>query len=132
MVKNDQVAILKVEPVQFIARGLGVHDIFVDDECGALSVGRDALADLPVVFVSPEPCDRSWSRDMAKHLPERAEFAEEIEEFFGGYVVAEVLDEQGSTRALVRRGGIAEAQRVACLLTSGARRFLLILWRGRV
>jgi hypothetical protein len=46
VVKNDQVAILKIEPVQFIARGLGVHDIFVDDECGALGVVCDSLTDL--------------------------------------------------------------------------------------
>lgn len=47
MVENDEIAILEVEAIQLIAGGFGVHDIFVDDEGGALCVVRDALADLP-------------------------------------------------------------------------------------
>lgn len=47
MVENDEVAILEVEAIQLVARGFGVHDIFVDDESGALCVVRNALADLP-------------------------------------------------------------------------------------
>lgn len=47
MVENDKVAILEVEAIQLVARGFGVHDIFVDDEGGALCVVRNALADLP-------------------------------------------------------------------------------------
>lgn len=43
---TDEIAILKVEAVQLIAGLLGVHDIFEDDEGGALSGVGDALADL--------------------------------------------------------------------------------------
>lgn len=46
---TDKVAILKVEPIQLIARGLRIHNIFVDDKCGALGVVCDALADLAVI-----------------------------------------------------------------------------------
>lgn len=43
---TDKIAILKVEPVQFIARGLRIHNIFVDDKGCAFSVIGDALTDL--------------------------------------------------------------------------------------
>lgn len=49
MIENDEVAILEVEAVQFVAGTFCVHDIFVDDEGGALGVRGNALADLPVV-----------------------------------------------------------------------------------
>ena len=48
MVQHDQVSVLEVEAVQFIAGSLGIHDIFVDDESGALGVSSDALANLAV------------------------------------------------------------------------------------
>jgi hypothetical protein len=54
VVQNDQVAILKVEPVQFIARGLGVHDIFVDNERSSLGVVCDSLTNLADLLVSLE------------------------------------------------------------------------------
>jgi hypothetical protein len=44
--RTDQVAILKVEAVQLVARLLGIHHILVHDKCGALCIARDALADL--------------------------------------------------------------------------------------
>lgn len=47
MVEDDEVAGLEVEAVQAVARALGVINVLVDDVCGALGVGRDALADLP-------------------------------------------------------------------------------------
>jgi hypothetical protein len=54
VVQNDQVPILKVESVQFIARGLGVHDIFIDNERGSLGVVCDSLTDLAELLVSLE------------------------------------------------------------------------------
>ena len=52
MVEDDEVAVLEVEAVQLVAGALRVHDIFVDDEGGALGVACDALADLAGRFVS--------------------------------------------------------------------------------
>lgn len=46
VVENDEVAVLEVEPVQLVAGGFRVHDIFVDDEGRAFGVAGDALADL--------------------------------------------------------------------------------------
>lgn len=45
---TDEVAILKVKPVQFIASGLCIHNIFVNDKGGTFSVVCDALTDLAV------------------------------------------------------------------------------------
>jgi len=57
---------LEVKAIQFIAGLLGVHHVFIDNECRALCVVGDALAD----------------------LSDRTEFAEEIEEFLWSDVVA--------------------------------------------
>lgn len=62
MVENDKVAILEVEAIQLIAGGFGVHDIFVDDEGGALGIARDALADLPYGAESGALSQRASSR----------------------------------------------------------------------
>lgn len=43
---TDEIAILEVESVQFVAGLLGVHDIFVDNESGALGSVGNSLADL--------------------------------------------------------------------------------------
>lgn len=48
MVEDDEVARLEVEAVQAVAGAFGVVDVFIDDVGGALGVGCDALADLPV------------------------------------------------------------------------------------
>jgi len=45
-VRTDKVAVLEVETVQLVASRLGVHHVFIDNECGALGVVGDALADL--------------------------------------------------------------------------------------
>jgi hypothetical protein len=47
VVQDDQVARLEVEAVQAVAGALGVVHVFIDDVGRALSVGCDALADLP-------------------------------------------------------------------------------------
>jgi hypothetical protein len=46
VVEDDEVARLEVEAVELVAGGLGVEDVFEDDEGGAARGGRDALADL--------------------------------------------------------------------------------------
>ena len=46
MVENDEVAVLEIEAVEFVAGLFGVYNILVDDECGALCVVGDALTDL--------------------------------------------------------------------------------------
>lgn len=45
---TDEVATLEVEAVQLVARLLRIHDVFIDDEGGALGVAGNALADLTV------------------------------------------------------------------------------------
>jgi len=44
--RTDEIAVLKVEPVQFIAGLLRVHDIFVNDKGSAFRGVGDSLADL--------------------------------------------------------------------------------------
>ena len=46
MVEDDEVAVLEVEAVEFVAGGFGVHDVFVDDEGGTLGIACYALSDL--------------------------------------------------------------------------------------
>lgn len=45
-VHTDEVAVLEVEAVELVAGLLGVHHVLIDDECSALGVVRNALADL--------------------------------------------------------------------------------------
>ena len=91
MVEDDEVAGLEVEAVELVAGGFGVEDVFVDDEGGALSVRGDALADLSARVLV-------WAGRVMVGLgngglPNGPELAEEVEEFLGRDVVAEVLDE---------------------------------------
>lgn len=44
--RTDEVTILEVEAVELVARRLGVHYVFIDNESGAFGVVGDALADL--------------------------------------------------------------------------------------
>jgi hypothetical protein len=46
VVENHEIAVLEVEAVQFVASAFGVENILVNDECSALGVGCNALADL--------------------------------------------------------------------------------------
>lgn len=43
---TNEITVLKVVAVQFVAGLLRIHNIFVDNEGGALGVARNALADL--------------------------------------------------------------------------------------
>ena len=43
---TDEVSVLEVEAVQLVASRLGVHHVFIDNECSALGVVGNALADL--------------------------------------------------------------------------------------
>lgn len=104
MVQHDQVSVLEVEAVQFIAGSLGIHDIFVDDESGALGVSSDALANLAVdgmlargLFASIRVTAWFAWRDRGG-VPNRPKFAKEVEQLLGGDVVAEVLDEECAER----------------------------------
>jgi hypothetical protein len=45
---TDEVSILEVEAVELVASRLGIHYIFIDNECSALGVVGDALANLAV------------------------------------------------------------------------------------
>lgn len=74
MIQHHQVPIHEIEPVQFVARLLGVGHFVIDDECGAFGGGGVALSD----------------------LADRTEFAEEGEKGGGVEVVGEVLDEEDS------------------------------------
>ena len=66
MVQHYQIPVLEIEPVELVARLFGVGDVLVDDKDGAFGVVGGALAD----------------------LADGAEFAEEVEEFVRGDVVA--------------------------------------------
>jgi len=84
MIENDEVSVLEVETIELVACLLGVYDIFVDNEGGALCVVGDTLAD----------------------LTDGTEFAKELKEFVGADVVVEVLDEK---RAVHFRGKFTAA-----------------------
>ena len=70
MIQHDQIPALEIEPVQLVAGLLGVDDVLVHDKRRAFGVVGDALAD----------------------LAHGAEFAEEVEEFFGRDGVGEIFD----------------------------------------
>jgi hypothetical protein len=72
VIQHHQIAVHEVEPVQFVASLLGVGDLVVHDECGALGGRGVALSD----------------------LADGTEFAEEVEEGRGVEIVGEVLDEE--------------------------------------
>lgn len=44
--RTDEIAVLEVEAVQLVARLLGIHYVFIDNECRSLGVIRNSLADL--------------------------------------------------------------------------------------
>ena len=44
--RTDKISILEVESVQLIARLLRIHHVLIDNECSALRIVRNALADL--------------------------------------------------------------------------------------
>ena len=72
MIQNHQVSVHEVEPVELIASLLGVHDVVIDHERGALGRSGGACAD----------------------LANGPEFAEEIKEGGRVDVVGEILDEE--------------------------------------
>ena len=72
MVQHDQISVHEVEPVELVAGLLGVDDVVVDNERGALGRGGGASAD----------------------LPDGAELAKEVEEGRRVDVVGKVLDEE--------------------------------------
>lgn len=75
--RTDEVSVLKVEAVQLVAGLLSIHDIFVNDECGAFGVVGDALADLTVLCISVSHPSNSLRRGNAAYrtgpnLPKRS------------------------------------------------------------
>ena len=66
MIQHDEIPVLEIEPVELVACLFGVGDVLVDDKAGAFGVVGGSLAD----------------------LADGTEFAEEVEEFVGGDVIA--------------------------------------------
>ena len=68
---------------------LSVHHLFIYDESSALGIAGNALADLTTRH---QPFVYGWKLcDRLRNVPNRAKFAEKLEEFFSGRVVANVL-----------------------------------------
>ena len=80
MIQHYQIPVLEIEPVELVACLFGVGDVLVDDKGGSLGVVGGALAD----------------------LADGAEFAEEVEEFVRGDVIAVFGRGKGKVR---RRSG---------------------------
>jgi hypothetical protein len=61
-VRTNEIPILEVEAVQLVASHLGIHYVFIDNECCAFRVVGDSLADLAVQRVSrwPLQADGKW------------------------------------------------------------------------
>lgn len=91
MVEDNEVAVLEIESVELVAGLFGVYHILVDNECGALCVVGDALADL--ANSSLAQC-RATVGEKSQYSPDRTELAKELEEIVGTDVVVEVLDEK--------------------------------------
>ena len=49
---TDEISILEIEAVQFIASQLCIHHVFIDDEGRSLCVVGDSLAHLSVIQVN--------------------------------------------------------------------------------
>lgn len=65
---------------------LGIHYIFIDHEGGALGVVRNALSNLAIAYIS---LFRQSTQVVAVDgVPDRAKFAEEVEQILRSYVVA--------------------------------------------
>ena len=45
---TDEISILEVEAVEFVASLLGVHHVFINNECGAFGIVGNSLANLTV------------------------------------------------------------------------------------
>lgn len=97
MPHTDQIAVLEVEAIQLVTRLLGIHDIFVDDECGTLGIVCDALTDLTALVSVCQVSrwrsragllDRGHPQGSYNHVPYRAKLSEEVEQLLRSDVVA--------------------------------------------
>lgn len=82
---TDKVAVLEIIPVQLVARLFCIHHVLIDDESGALGVGRDALSNLSAggsATIGGERVQRS------KHVPDGPVLSEQVEQLLWSYVVA--------------------------------------------
>lgn len=74
LVRTDEVAVLEVEAVQLVASRLGVHHVLIDNECGALCVVGDALADLAGAISVQSKRWKAWKATYrtGPNLPKRS------------------------------------------------------------
>lgn len=76
LLRTNEITVLKVETVQFVTGLLRIHDIFVDDEGGALGVVGNALADLAADGISTAVADnirtRAWTYRIGPNFPKRS------------------------------------------------------------
>jgi hypothetical protein len=100
-IHTHEVSVLKVEPIELIACLFGVVDVLVYDECGALGVVCDALADLTAA-VSLDCFGQSGSES----IPDGPKLAKEVKELFGSDVVA--IQAPGQPPTLGQRYSVSE------------------------
>jgi hypothetical protein len=82
---TDKVTVLEIIPVQLVARLFCIHHVLIDDESGALGIGRNALSNLSAegsVTVGRGRIQRS------KHVPDGPVLSEQVEQLLWSYVVA--------------------------------------------
>jgi hypothetical protein len=70
---TDKISILEVEAVQLVARLLCIHHVFIDNECRALGIVGDSLADLTRLS------QQAASSGVVLNIPDWAKLAEEVE-----------------------------------------------------
>ena len=58
--RTDEVSVLEVEAVELVASRLGIHYVFIDNECCAFGVVGDALADLAAACQYEIAEERAW------------------------------------------------------------------------
>lgn len=82
---TDEVPVLEVVAVQLVARLLRIHNIFIDNEGGALGVARNTLSNL-AGFTSKQGASRDEARGV--DIPDGSVLSEEVEQLLWGDVVA--------------------------------------------
>ena len=79
--RTDEITVLEVEAVQLVARLLGIHYVFIDNECRSFGIIRNSLTDLT-----------RWSVCCmvlgVMNIPNWTKLSEEVEELLWCDVVA--------------------------------------------
>jgi hypothetical protein len=104
---TNEIAVLEVEAIEFVAGLLCIHYFFIDDERGAFGVTGYTLTDLAVE--SQYLLNADSKTISIPHVPDGAELSEEFEEIWrSGVVSRRTISSCGPTDA---EGGYMRSRR---------------------